>query len=75
MSRAGVPSIHRLLVCKFGPKVTSPAKMHLSSLWMAVVVFEKGLGLPWAGAEIEDHPVLSWAGNNAVSTQAIPTTT
>jgi predicted NAD/FAD-dependent oxidoreductase len=64
MARAGVPRIHRLLQCKFAPKVTSPAKMHLSSLWMLVAVFERPLELPWAGAEIEDHPVLSWAGNN-----------
>lgn len=65
MAKAGVPRIHRLLQCKFAPKVTSPTKMHLSSLWMCVAVFEKTLGLSWAGAEIEQHPVLSWAGNNS----------
>ena len=65
MAKAGVPSIHRLLQCKFAPKVTAPTKMHLSSLWMCIAVFDKPLGLQWAGAEIEQHPVLSWAGNNS----------
>eukprot|EP01043_Picozoa_sp_COSAG02_P044171 COSAG02_NODE_3918_length_6048_cov_3.708186_1_plen_591_part_00 len=65
MAKAGVPTIHRLLQCKFAPKVTAPTKMHLSSLWMCIAVFDKPLGFPWAGAEIEQHPVLSWAGNNS----------
>ena len=65
MASAGVPRIHRLLQCKFAAAAKpSEPKMHLSSLWMCLVVFDAPLKLPYGGARVLGSPELSWVANN-----------
>jgi predicted NAD/FAD-dependent oxidoreductase len=47
------------------PAAQRAPKMHLCSLWMCVLVFERPLQLPFDGAHVEGHPDLAWVANNS----------
>eukprot|EP00403_Amphidinium_massartii_P004377 CAMPEP_0178381418 /NCGR_PEP_ID=MMETSP0689_2-20121128/5972_1 /TAXON_ID=160604 /ORGANISM="Amphidinium massartii, Strain CS-259" /LENGTH=710 /DNA_ID=CAMNT_0020001599 /DNA_START=52 /DNA_END=2185 /DNA_ORIENTATION=+ len=57
-------AVHAPLRCAFKAQASpSNDRLELSSLWVCIVLLPAGLA-PCEGAFIEDHEVLSWAGNN-----------
>lgn len=64
MSSAGAPEVHSLLRVRFND-VLNPRdqRMHLCSLWVLLVAFDRSLGCRFEGAHV-NHEDISWISNN-----------
>ena len=64
MSSAGVPDVHNLLRVRFND-LCNPrdSRMHLCSLWVLLLAFERSLCLEYEGAHVENDDI-SWISNN-----------